>query len=140
MQQGESIDEVNRQFLASPQGQALKQKISEIIDAVGGQNIRGPVVTLALQQPDGAFVLGWNGHNTGGRWRFSSLHTVDTVRRRASDWDGNVGLAGAVVAEPEETADEREGESTEEQPGSEEAPRAPGRMNTPAGPLTIPGQ
>ncbi len=44
---------------------------------------------LAVQEPDGAYTLGWSATKTDGGWVMSSLFTADAVRPRASDWDSD---------------------------------------------------
>jgi hypothetical protein len=44
---------------------------------------------LAVQQPGGAYTLGWGADETEGGWVMSPLGTVDLTLPRASDWDAD---------------------------------------------------
>jgi hypothetical protein len=142
-QSGGGLDAIMQQFASMPGGEAFREQLQGLVaGAMAGPTVDGPVVTLALQQPGGAYVLAWNLRGTPGNYTFASLHTVDAVRRRASEWDGRPGLAGAVM--PDLAAGSSETQTpgsapAPEEGGAEEPGRTPGRKATPAGPLTIPG-
>lgn len=44
---------------------------------------------LAVQEPDGAYTLGWSATKTDGGWVMSPVFTADATRPRASDWDSD---------------------------------------------------
>lgn len=44
---------------------------------------------LAIQEPGGAYTLGWSASETDGGWVMNSLETVDLTLPRAADWDGD---------------------------------------------------
>lgn len=102
------------------------------------------VVVMAIQDPKGAFLLGW-GVPDGGSGKFAAAATAAVTKPRASDFD-SVGLnafsTGAAateqpgVADPAKKHDEAEPAPT---PGEEPAPGGPKRKSTPGGPVTIPG-
>ena len=51
---------------------------------------------LAIQEPSGAYLLGWTAIRTGDRWVFDGVRAPSEVRKRATDFDG--GLAGDALA------------------------------------------
>jgi hypothetical protein len=152
---GDAMQNIQRQLAENPdliktQLEQLRRsnpeqaKMVESLLNQGGDSeiqVSGPVVTIALQQPGAAYVLAWNLQGQPGNYRFSSLNTVDRVRRRASEWDGQSGLAGAARADapaPETPAPSSEGRQ-EESGGGDQPFGTPGQKSTPAGPVTIPG-
>lgn len=44
---------------------------------------------LAIQEPGGAYTLGWSASNTDGGWVLSPISTVDLTLPRAADWDAD---------------------------------------------------
>lgn len=98
-------------------------------------------VGVAVQVPDGAFVLGWLAQRSGDTWTFSSVPTQDVERPRASDFDGQW---LAVTIRPDAPLargpDGRPHDARRpDQPAGEDPGRAPGTKSTPGGPITIPG-
>lgn len=59
---------------------------------------------LAVQEPGGAYTLGWSATETDGGWVMSPVPTADATLPRAADWDGSsmgayasaAGWSGAV--------------------------------------------
>lgn len=45
-------------------------------------------VLTAIQDPDGAYLLGWGALKTGDRWLFTAAPATDDVRARAAAFDG----------------------------------------------------
>lgn len=44
---------------------------------------------LAVQEPGGAYTLGWSATETDGGWVMSPVPTADATLPRAADWDGS---------------------------------------------------
>lgn len=101
-------------------------------------------VTIAVQDPRGAYLLGWSAVRSGDTWLFKNAPAQGDVRPRASAFDGVVASAGPApsAANNDEDADDYAGPS-EDAPATpdepEERPGGPIRKNTPGGPITIPG-
>jgi hypothetical protein len=141
MQSGGS-EAMMKRMLEMPGASAFREQLESLMTgALAGPSVDGPVVTLALQQPGGAYVLAWNLQGSPGNYTFASLHTVDTVRRRASEWDGKVGLAGAIMPDLPEMPEAPQGTADQPQDagGGDQPFGTPGRKSTPAGPVSIPG-
>ncbi len=51
------------------------------------------VVLIAVQQPNGAYLLGWSAEKALGTYAFSNVQTVGTTKRRASQFD-DLGIEG----------------------------------------------
>ncbi|CAG1000393.1 hypothetical protein PHYC_02836 [Phycisphaerales bacterium] len=45
-------------------------------------------VYLAVQEPDGAYVIGFRASAADGTWRFEGMPSTAATRRRAGEWDG----------------------------------------------------
>lgn len=59
------------------------------------------VLLLAVQDPQGSYLLGWGGQNAGtGQWLFNNVSTIALARKRAQDWDG-IGMLGFSVGASE---------------------------------------
>lgn len=114
-------------------------------------------VLVAVQDPQGAYLLGWAAEQAGEQWVFSNAPAMPEVRPRASLFDGigpegfrEVQLAAmpvTPVAPPKDSDSDVHdsgggGSSPPSTPSSPSAPAtpAPTRKNTPAGPVTIPGK
>jgi len=114
------------------------------LEASGGIPTRG--VLIAIQDPRGAYLLGWGALQAGEQWRFTNAPAAAGDRSRASAWDG-VGPLGFVytsVASGSFMDTLPEGvEGLDTDAGSDASPSdepgGPTRKNTPAGPVTIPG-
>jgi hypothetical protein len=52
------------------------------------ENADSAQFVLAVQEPGGAYTLGWAATKTGGGWVMAPLPTADLTLPRASDWDG----------------------------------------------------
>jgi hypothetical protein len=104
-------------------------------------------VAYAVQDPSGAYVVGWSLEEAYDNFVFGMAPVTGEVRRWASDWDGSTnwdlapsfasmmhgtrGTARTVGADAGAGDDESD-ESTPEDSG-------PTRKSTPRGPVTIPG-
>jgi hypothetical protein len=99
-------------------------------------------VVMAIQTPDGAYPLAWEGRRTGSNWVFSSVSTEDVTKRRASDFDDVTVRLGAASVAPEPTTHTKpEGGGTETpEPGQapEEKPEGPPTKSVPGGKIPIP--
>lgn len=99
-------------------------------------------LTLAIQDPDGAYVLSWQAMESGGdAWLFMPLPSTNEVKRRVSDWDGRSGVAMPDLDIPADPGDTPDMTMPTDMPAAPpEAPeRDRRRHNTPAGPVDIPG-
>lgn len=100
-------------------------------------------LTLAVQDPDGAYPLKWRGVSFGGNTKFEGVQVDDIVMRRASDFDGGVPEKVAQAPEEEDDASgEADSSPTEPEPEEEEIDDRDGRpvrKQTPGGPIDIPG-
>ncbi|MBC7833601.1 MAG: hypothetical protein H7Y88_00690, partial [Phycisphaerales bacterium] len=121
--------------------------------AGAGGGYKGPkgmmAVLLAVQDSDGAYLLGWGVDRAGDGWVFNNEPTVGEVKRRASEWD-RVGLKGfgiaasagefsaSASATPKPEGDTPPTPEGEPAPEPEEKKDGPIRKNTPGGPITIP--
>ncbi|MEX2218237.1 MAG: hypothetical protein WD749_05705 [Phycisphaerales bacterium] len=100
-------------------------------------------VAMAIQDPGGAYLLGWTLRRDGEGWSVAAAPTPSDTRARASDFDGQ--RISAALAPRDEggdaTPEEEDNRPKEEAPApaNEPPPTAPGRKNTPAGPINIPG-
>ncbi|MCC6660115.1 MAG: hypothetical protein IT437_04435 [Phycisphaerales bacterium] len=99
----------------------------------------GSIVTTAIQEPGGAYVLNWTAAQVGDGIVFSPLTAASGTKPRASDWDtANVLFSvqdtkGLENVSPEEVQKALEEAGVGSEPGSN-----PMRKNTPGGPITIP--
>lgn len=101
-------------------------------------------VAFAIQDADGAYILGWTADHLSSGWVFGNSVTTSDVKRRATDWDGTVQeelfppITGVLTFKrPEDFI-------AGLKPGIDQAPtqgqrRDTNRKNTPAGPIEIPG-
>lgn len=116
-------------------------------------------VLLAVQDPTGAYLLGWEAvsQGEGGTWKFGNAPSMPEVRARASSFDGTgvegfqevqLSAAPPVIApppEPDGSGGGGSGGGGGGSPGSTpSAPSSPGatppsRKSTPSGPVTVPG-
>jgi hypothetical protein len=64
---------------------------------------------MAIQDPKGAYLLGWTAEKIGDNWMFTNAPATNEVRPRAAMWDG-VGTEGfqvvRVAAAPSAVPDE----------------------------------
>jgi hypothetical protein len=139
---------VLEQLEGSEQWTAETSKLEAARVVYAGEGVLGaPLAVLALQAPDGAYLLGWNATNIGDTWVFSSVPTSATVRSRASEWD-NVPLMGLIAvptgveltdvdaAAAQEVLDEVKKKLQEMAP--EDDNNKDIEKRTPAGPVKIP--
>lgn len=101
------------------------------------------MVAIAIQDPGGAYLLGWSGKRDGDNWTFAAAPTPPDIHARASDFDGQR-LATSVSSAPETMTDSSDaaspGKKPEDLPAPPTAPSdGPKKKSTPAGPITIPG-
>lgn len=114
-------------------------------------SVVGTGILLAVQEPTGAYLLGWQADKIGNDWRFTNAPTNGAERPRASAFDG-IGEAGfstgqlaandagdAASSTSGDHAAEPDQPSSPDKPAGEPAAPGPRRKNTPAGPVTIPG-
>ncbi len=90
-------------------------RVVYVDESPAGPDAVSAVVFLAVQDPDGAYVLGWNALKVDDKWLFKGAAATGKVKRRASEWDGE-SLGGL---------------STDEAAASDEAPAAPPEDATP---------
>ncbi|VAX36845.1 hypothetical protein MNBD_PLANCTO03-1177 [hydrothermal vent metagenome] len=90
------------QLMASEQWWDETDRIEAVrvvsIDA-GSRLVEGPQSTqvmLAVQDPDGAYLLGWSGRKVFEDWVFSAVPSNGEERARASAWDGMSPMAGGM--------------------------------------------
>lgn len=101
------------------------------------------LVGFAIQSPDGAYLLAWNGTRDGSRWVFNNAPCQKDERPRASDFDGIV--LDTTIQTPLASLTPNSGNSDRptmpgESPSSDsDGNTGPRRKNTPGGPITIPG-
>jgi hypothetical protein len=99
----------------------------------------GAIVTTAIQEPGGAYILNWTAVHPGDSVIFTPMPAASGTKPRASDWDTeNVAFAptdafGLQNVSPEELQKAVEAATSGSEPG-----RDPMRKNTPGGPITIP--
>jgi hypothetical protein len=101
----------------------------------------------AVQEPSGAYLMGWSARKDGGTWKFTMAPSGSMVKPRASDFDvGGVLDAPAPTPTPASTEPPKDPKNTiTDTPsgGDGGAPKAPGdgpkKVPTPHGPVTIPG-
>jgi hypothetical protein len=74
---------------------------------------------LAVQEPGGAYTLGWSASDTDGGWVMSPLETVDLTLPRATDWDAD--SFGAYQSESGWSAGSIGGDFSEFRAGAEES-------------------
>ncbi len=107
----------------------------------------GGLVTLAIQDPDGAYILNWSATKSGERLVFAGAPAADGVKPRASDWDRpglslDPKLASSGPAPTEQSADgDSARKSDEPKQESEDKPKEDDgntTRHTPAGPVKIP--
>lgn len=107
----------------------------------------GMLTVIALQDADGAYLLGWAGARTGSGWTFTNVPTVGEVKSRASEWDSvsvagliDMGAADALIGglPPEVAEAAREALEQMMPEGSQPDESGPPTKRTPAGPVTIP--
>jgi hypothetical protein len=108
-------------------------------------------VAMAIQDPAGAYLLGWTLRRDGdGPWTVSAAPTPADSKARASDFDGqrisgasSLGSSGSSAADTGSTESSDAGSPSGKKPDAPAAadkPETPGRRkSTPAGPITIPG-
>lgn len=98
--------------------------IQQGVSIPGHANATG--VVLAVQEPDGAYLLSWAAEHAGDTWVFANAPAPADVRPRASAWDGVgpeafQGMKLAVVEEAKPAA-KKEGD---EEDKKEDAPPPP---------------
>lgn len=104
-------------------------------------------VGIAIQDPAGAYMLGWTLKREGENWVAAAAPAPADSKSRASDFDGTRVSAASSVGpsgggdEGTETADSSgPGKKPDEgTPGSRTPKDEPGRKNTPGGPIKVPG-
>ena len=142
--------------------QKLQEEMAKVADAMpempaldlsalaGGAATHG--ILIAVQDPRGAYLLGWGASQTGEDWTFTNAPAAEGERPRASAWDG-IGLlgfqytsinAGALFDDlfadlPGALPGANSPGSSDPGSPSSEPGREPGRKNTPSGPVNIPG-
>lgn len=94
-------------------------RVVYVDESPAGPDAISAVVFVAVQDPDGAYVLGWNALNVDDKWLFKGSAATSKVKRRASEWDGE-SLGGLSTDEASGGADEAP------VPPAEDAKPAPG--------------
>lgn len=92
-------------------------------------------VYFAVQDPKGAYVMGWGAAKVGDQWTFAGAPATETEKHRASDWD-SVGFAGLIsdslpeaietIDVPEPPAEPAPGDAPPHPPGDGAPAPAPG--------------
>jgi hypothetical protein len=128
-------DLVGRSEWSPATGRIEAVRIAQITSA-------GPaaIVTTAIQEPGGAYILNWTAVPSGDRVMFVPMTAADGTKPRASDWDTAMVLARFEM--PTDLPDlgplNGPGRSPDA-PGETPAGTGPTRKSTPGGPITIPG-
>jgi hypothetical protein len=105
------------------------------------------MVTYAVQDPSGAYLMSWMASKDGGTWKFMMTPSISEVRARASDFDGVMpGLSepasspsSSAPPAPESHNTVTDSPSGGDGGGAPKAPDGPKKVPTPHGPVTIPG-
>jgi hypothetical protein len=146
--QGKSAEEIGEEIKAAFAALSGGGAEGGAGDLGGAVPTRG--MLLAIQDPRGAYLLGWGASQVGDTWRFTNAPAANGDRTRASAWDG-IGPLGflytSITAGPTPNLNlEGLGDGADtDTPGadggapSESDPSGPTRKNTPSGPVTIPG-
>lgn len=71
----------------------IRKSVEMRHEVAAGLESQSMVLLLALQDSQGAYLLGWTGSQSGDSWTFSSASTTDLIRPKAKDWDGT-GMVG----------------------------------------------
>jgi hypothetical protein len=136
---------------AKSQMAAAATAAASAASAPPADSVTGTGILLAIQDPMGAYLLGWQADQSGGGWLFTNAPANSAVRPRASAWDGigqaGFGEGGVAAADDKPTSSEPSGNSPSgsepsapaDQPSAPSEPSGPRKKNTPAGPVTIPG-
>lgn len=104
---------------------------------VGGQPTA--LVTTAIQEPGGAYILNWTAQPVEDSYIFVPTMAAAGVKPRASDWD-NALVTASVSLPTEDPSGDLGRETLPQNPGASEPAASPGgRKNTPGGPINIPG-
>lgn len=122
-------------------------RVVQLVDSSSVAGDIDAILTFAIQDPDGAYLLSWGAQRAGSGFRFGASQSSDEVRSRASDFDNNVPLPDML---PTPTSIDLSGEinkalqdamdqATQGGEPFQEEERDPRRRNTPAGPITVPG-
>ncbi|GMV24785.1 MAG: hypothetical protein AMXMBFR58_08160 [Phycisphaerae bacterium] len=107
----------------------------------------GGTVSMAIQDPRGAYVLNWAATKTGEKLAFAGRPGPDEIKPRASDWERpgvslEPGAAIGSTTPGSGDAGEEEGDTPTEEapaPAEEETPGSDETIKrTPAGPVKIP--
>jgi hypothetical protein len=117
-------------------------RVVRLVDA-GGIGM----VTLAIQDPQGAYILNWAAAKSGEKLVFTGAPAADGVKPRASDWDkpgvaldAPLATGGLSPTDTDATEDSSRAQDSEKPASEEEAKEDDGSItrNTPAGPVKIP--
>ena len=108
-------------------------------------------LALAVQEPGGAYIMGWSASRSGDGWSFKGLKCSASVKARASDWDESgssllaVGGSSAapLAAGTDAAAAAAKSNNPDSGGGEQKQPpigRPPGTVPAPGGkPITVPG-
>jgi hypothetical protein len=103
-------------------------------------------IYLAIQQPDHAYVVGFKATRDDAGWKFEGAPSTPTTKPRASDFDAMSGMALGSNAAPSNAhtapTGDSPGNTVIDTPNQHTPPPpadGPKKVNTPAGPVTIPG-
>lgn len=104
----------------------------------------GGALSLAVQEPGSAYVLNWAITGADGKFVFQGMPGSSQVLARASDWDtANVMPSStaptALKIDPTAIEPGKEGKRPDGGAGPEEKERDRRKVNTPGGPVTVPG-
>jgi hypothetical protein len=142
----EKIKEQWDRIMTDPAYEMAKAQIQTALASLPGLET-GPegqfLVITAVQDPSGAYLLGWGADQAFGTWVFTNSATVPDVKPRAADFDtvGPSGFASAsgaaLTPPPEAKAPDKPAEPAGEKPPPDK-PKDPNRKNTPNGPVNIP--
>lgn len=129
----------------------LADAAKNLAAAPAPETVVGTGILLAVQDPKGAYLMGWQAEKVGGQWVFDNAPSTGDERPRASAFDG-IGEAGFGTGQLAANDSGDASDSAPDHAAQPDAPAAPNsstpakptepgprRKNTPAGPVTIPG-
>ncbi|MBA4028009.1 MAG: hypothetical protein C0475_02520 [Planctomyces sp.] len=89
--QGVQADEIARRRLAREaelNAENARRVASSEVQVFGAGTVPEQVLLLAVQDAQGAYLLGWSAARAGEGWIFSPAPTRPQERARAAEWDG----------------------------------------------------
>ncbi|MBL8762846.1 MAG: hypothetical protein JNM07_01080 [Phycisphaerae bacterium] len=105
----------------------------------------GAMVALAVQDPAGAYVMGWAARPTGSSWIFGSMPTTSAMLRRAADFDKEdlgadmkASMSDDVIEAAKKAAKDAGIDPKVVEQAIKKGDDGTIRKNTPGGPINIP--